>query len=396
MVQASQESWERLEALARAAREGQGFSRRVAVPLCEASSREGWPERCLEARRRWAGEPVLCLDIPTLLADRLGLARAVLRALFSGRGATGWLALLRQARPVGLAPLSWCTQRLGLSPQGAQRLEAVLLGEDFAASRALTVRQEEEVELFNGEFAELPLPALGEQDARKILALLLERRRGPVHLWLTQLEELWLGHSPHRRGFLQGLRAWLERARGLPQVSLLATCWAPALSGIGAVDAALARQRWEAPGAAPEIDLWGEISQEEAREGLTRALGVASARPWTRRQVWCSPGEGRDVLWIWPQEERDPAAAVVELVGDMGQSRAGARIAAVVPAWAMGRQHEASRQALLRAFPYLGWVSLSSREAWCLARGQETPEALARIRQIWEKPEGAASRRGSE
>lgn len=321
--------------------------------------------------RRWPLDQVVWLDIPELLSDRLGPARAVLGRLLSGPGAASWLRALRGESPAGASPARWQALMPGLSEQGARRLEEALQSGSFGAAQALTARQDQEPELRNGEPGRISSLVLGEQDARALVHFLLTRPRGGVvHLWLTRAEELWLGESPHRRGFAQGLRAWIEVMARSSGLCALVTCWAAGVEGLASVDAALLGARLTPEGP------WGGPMARAAPDPVALLRAVAEARgcgapqPWFREDAWCAVSDDLDLLLIWPRAAHDPAAALVERVGALGDIRRGARIQLLAPAWAMGAQAAPSRHALAHAWPWLRWEPLDARDAWTLLWGQ--------------------------
>ncbi len=326
--------------------------------------------------RSLGGEAVgwVALDVPTLLGERLGVGRGLLRALLRGEEAYPRVEALRRVLPTG-AGGGWLAGRLGMSQAGAERLEKALGCGDFGAAWWLRAREDEPKEMIDGELGELPVAPLGERDAQRLANFWvagLGSQGGAV--WLGGVEALVLSGGAGREGFVKGLRAWLGSLEEARSVGLVVSAWREALGALRELDAL-----WGAGRGGRAVGL---LEPAEVARGLGAALGL-EVGVWHEEGVWLGHGPQGAAVLAWPSG-LDPAGELVAKVGACAEGVVGVPWSVLAPEWAMGGS-EAGREGLSRAFPWLRWVGLSSAQQWRLARGTDEERAgvAALVKGAW-------------
>ncbi len=321
---------------------------------------------------------VFVMDVPSLLADRCSISRAVLRSLLNSDGAR-WLKRLRGAVAKSRDARSWFFEHTDLSHDGAVRVHDALSKGEAAALTLLKAHHDPMPELLNGEPYVPPSKPLGEEDARALVTFMVEllKHDGGVWFLLSNLETLLIdGGCVLSRAFLEGLRRWWQHMlESLPGAVLVTTCWSGACGRLDRLGrGAVAWLRQEVGEAAP-------LARIEAH-ALSAALGKALApvdHVQHRQDLggWMYFAKRGGGWLIWPGKSRSPARDLNHSVGDVAEIFGGGTVSILAPRWCFGDEGLMDRQATSKAYVFVRWVPLPCSVASLLCGDEPLPSEVA-------------------
>lgn len=309
---------------------------------------------------------VIHLPIASLMADRVTIGLALVRALFRGIEGLRYLHRLRARIPAGHSPLTWLRNTVGMPHEGAVCVSEAILSGDFDAIATLTSHESRESADESDLIHMRSFYPLREAEARVLLQLVFEEPEPDRVRWivLSDAEEILGGPAPHAPAFRAGLRIWLQDFLRMPRTVVVFHSWTPTRPAIHLIDAALDREVHTLPG--PPVPTLAELPPLEPRH-LAAGVSLLTAAPLNRRDeapLWSGAQDRGVVILAWPDQSEDPARWIPKHITSALETWAGGTCAVLVPRWALGEVHANSRAALRTA--RVRWVPVSLAESVAL------------------------------